>query len=502
MTTNKKMKTSNEDDSFEELKRYILDCPTVPSDHPAVKAALAVDKEQQKNERDRKLQMKFSGAATTVQEKIPVDTRPDTSTAAFPTETENLSDSVVVVDGQTSPHPSSTDATNGDDSADEMMEWQDVTEKDKDVEDDNTSLLGKNLAKITIDAVSEHQVKVKSPLAAIAAALHASLRSTLLGFSCTGVPEQESSSKSGFAAPIRELPPSQFLPSSWEKSRKIALRYRKRETGAVVLSVEQGDDDTITVHFLPANSKEPPGHVLEFPLAHHVNLDSWTAAHKTSSSVSPSLHYKSLAALLTNFARTFDLGSVTEEGSDTAVPYVDNTIVGRTPSVASSPAHPALHKSDFVQPQHPGEPATGIANPSTGLADPHPNWRDVPSTLDDAFPGPRGMYTGGDFAGDLAPAGLRDPRFMPSGGRMGGNLMGPNHPLFQGGGGMGVGGPAGILPMGGPGTMQPRYDPVLPFGIDDPLHPGQRRPNAPRRNGEPNPDHLRPPDSLGDNMFS
>jgi hypothetical protein len=70
--------------------------------------------------------------------------------------------------------------------SDEMLEWQDISEKSKDEENgeetDGSSFLGKKLVKIPIqiDSIAQYQVKVKSPLAAITAMLHASLRSEVL----------------------------------------------------------------------------------------------------------------------------------------------------------------------------------------------------------------------------------------------------------------------------------------------------------------------------------
>lgn len=478
------MKTDNDgNEDFEKVKKYLLDCPLVSADHPAIKAAiLAIEKEQQRLERDRKLHMKFAA-----QNK--------TSATTANSETVNLEDSVVVVDSRSSSPPARTE-----DSTDEMMEWQDVEDKEeKDSVEDQTSYLGKTLAKVAIDALSEHKAKVKSPVAAIAVVFHASLRSSYLGFSCTGVPEDESALKGGFAPPVRELPSHQFLPTSWDaKPDKIALRYRKNGSGAMVLLVEQSDDN-LTVRLQPASSKEPSSQTLTFSLRDHVNLDSWNAAQKASPTVSPALHYKSLAQLLTNFCRTFDLGPILDEemsqqASTTSVPYVDNTVVANS-----------IRKSDFV----PDQP---VEIPPIGGYNRKPNFQfQVPSTLGEAFPGINPLSMGGgDFVGDLAPAGLRDPRFPSAGnGRMGGNLMGPNHPLFRGGpdGGM-IGGPMNGIPFGGPGSMQPRFDPIYPDAIDFPNGGGPpggpRRSNRPSRTGEPNPDHLPPPNAFGgsDNMFS
>jgi hypothetical protein len=463
----KKPKT---EDEYKAVKRYLLECPHVRSDHPAIKAALeGVNKEQARQERDLKLQMKFAQVS-----KQTTTTSP----------TSSISDDVVVVASTSTAFP------------DEIMEsdWQDVadTTKTGGDEDDGTSFLGRELAKIAIEAISSHKVKVKSPVTSIALVIHASMRSDLLEFACTGIPEDETKNK-GFAAPVRELPKSQFLPPGWDASNNsVTLRYRKNGTGATKLLVSQVEEDTtnkIQVQLIPASSKEPPTQTLTFSIKDHINLDSWSAALKSSPNVTPSLHYKFLPLLLTNFCRTYDLGSVMEE--ETMPPYVDNTIpVASLPSGSNSNATP-IFKSDFVIPTVPNVP--DIAN--TGRIDkPWQDGRGVPATLDQAFPMNYRHFPGGDFADDLNPGGLRDPLRMTGRDRMGGNLMGPGHPQFMGGG------PAGGM-MGGPGSMQPRFDPMHPPGIDIGNDANPRRTNRPSRTGEPNPDHLPPPNSFGGNMY-
>lgn len=458
----KKPKTADESDDFEAVKRYLLECPHVNKNSPAIKAALeGIEREEKRRERDAKLHRKFA-------KETSLATGSPSASASI---NSNLSDSLVVVD-KGSPPPLNSDS-------DEMMGWQDVAAKKDDDDDgaDGISFLGKQLSRVVIDSISENNIKVKSPVAAIAVVFHASLRSDLLGFSCTGVPEDPSAKKGGFAAPVRELPKSQFLPANWDsKPEKVALRYRKDGTGALVLVVLEEAERKVHVKLQPASSKEPPAQSLEFALEEHVNLDSWNAALKVSSSISPALHYKSLAVLLTKFCQTFDLGAVDEaEETAAASPYVDNT--------AQFHAEPHILKSGFVSPQ-----------PVPGITSHRPQqWKQgVPTTIDQAFPNPR--LPRGDFGDDLAPAGLRDPRFADPPGRVGGNLMGPNHPMFQGGG---IHGP----PLGGPGSMQPRFDPFYPPGVDPDMEGNPRR-NQKHRSGEPNPDHLRPPNSFGHDMFS
>ena len=499
MTTSKKPKTANDNDDFETVKRYLLDCPHVTSGHPAIKSALAgIEKEQARIARDAKLQRKFAGGTTTAATGATATTGGAASTNNKGSN-NNLSETMVVID-KDSAAPSPTNESSSDN---EMLEWQDVASaksKEDDLEgsgtnSDGSSFLGKEMSKVAIESIAQHQIKVRSPLAAIAAVLHASLRSEALGFSCTGIPEDNSKSN-GFAAPVRELPKAVFLPPNWDSDpNNISLRYRKDGTGATVLAVQlqANADGRVKVSFQPATNKEPSSVSLSFPMEDHINLDSWNAAQKVSAVVSPALHYKALAVLLSNFVRTFDLGAVDEMGkAERAAPYVDNTVLP-TPN-PSTAGQPQIIKSDFV----PGH-VPGIAVEDNRRKKP---WQDgVPATLEQAFPSGHPVPHG-DFHGDLVPGGgLQDPRFAPrapGGGLTGipGNLMGPNHPMFSGGG---INGPDSVGPVGGPGSMQPRFDPVLPPGVDVDIDGRPRRQSRPSRTGAPNPDHLPPPNSFGGN---
>lgn len=612
MDSNSNRKSSNNDndvvdvdDEFQIVRMYLSQCPHVPQSSPAIRAALdGIDREVQRRIRDAKLQRKFGGTTGVAAAGLSNDGKVKGSNG---TDSLLLSDSdVVVVDTTSVMSPGGNSASNWTgvstplgmslsrdavDNDDEIMEWQDVQdqstrEDDVDVDEghdgssgpssrttippgggtemDKSSFLGKQLARLCIDAIAVNQVKVRSPTAAIAVALHAALRSTVLGFACTGVPEDESASKTkgGFAPPVRELSPNQFLPLDWDiRTDKVFLRYRKNGTGALVLKVvlsssagETGTIDTSTgdvmmvhIDLVPASSKEPPSQTIVFPLTDHINLDSWNAALKAGGAavsnsnnvrIAPSLHYKALSSLLTKFCQTFDLGvvgdatSLSKAGGDPTaeIPYVDNTIITATNNTASSSSTrtnaastnnntpSAQHRPNFGSTDDPLRIGGVYPYPSPrqgGIPEVAWNPSRVPTTLDQAFPNPRGPYgAGGDFAGDLRPAGLPDLRlpFEGGDGRMGGNLMGPNHPLFGAGGGSGFGG--GGIPIGGPGTMQPRYDPIYPPGVDDGRNDPLRIPNkkndktkpAPIIPGEPNPDHLPPPNSFGngdsDNMFS
>jgi hypothetical protein len=501
-----KMTTSEQDskqDDFEVVKEYLLRCPHVSRTSPAIKSALeGLEKEKQRRIRDAKLQAKFGGTSTNAAVSSSA-TDPD----------------VVVVENMGSPTIRTVKYTSTDEDQD-SMEWQDVQQHKSDDEDpdgsavmassseivdDGSSYLGQQLSKTCVDAISEYRAHVSSPVAAIAVAFHAALRSPLLGFACTGIPEDPKSSGGGFAPPVRELPKTQFLPLHWENNpTNILLRYRKNGTGALVLKVQTAGgsieaEATVQVSLFPANTKEPPTQSMNFPLANHINLDSWNAALKAGKThkIAPLLHYKQLAGMLSKFCQIFDLGAVvdTEGNANTEMPYVDNTVVyGKEGSLSTK-------KSSIpISTPRPYAPV-----PSVGVA-----WKEgrVPASLDQAFPSAcRHPMPGGDFADDLLPAGLQDPRFIRGGhnpGRMGGNLMGPGHPMFAGDG---IGGNiVGDLPVGGPGSMQPRFDLVYPPGIDDGPNPNSQQKGGrqkPSRTGEPNPDHLPPPNSLGggNNMF-
>jgi hypothetical protein len=586
-------------DDFEVVKKYLLNCPFVASVHdsPAIKAAIeGIEKEQKRRIRDEKLRSKFGGGVKssssteeTKSSSITSNSMKNSSSSCMNdeeivvVEKDDVDAIVVVADPATAADSVIVDAPeiSSSSNSNEDMEWQDVQQQQKDEDamvpsvsaigdsftmgddGDGACFLGRTLARACIDAIAEQQQKqrnhrpvvVSTPLVAIAVALHASLRSEILGFACTGIPDDTKKKKGksiGFAPSVRELPKTEFLPRGWDTSSScnpVPLRYRKTDTGAVVLTVEghpSNDDHNAPgaagtnvgagdiecrVTFVPANSKEDSTHpALTFTLSEHINLDSWNAAtlqaRKTAPSTSttrqhhkiaPSLHYKNLSGLLSKFCRAFDLGAVqsvsveNDEAIEAGKGVVRAKIVG---NYRSSNSSSTMETSGVFPKTYPANSMDRSAMESR-----EPGYS-VPSTLDEAFPPHPGVAAvrrindpttrtedllpnRGDFADDLLPAssGLRDPRFGRVGGRVGGsgNLMGPNHPIFSPGGDFG-----GIHFPAGPGTMQPRYDPVMPPGIggNDLLPPGQsRRPRGRHNPGDPNPDHLPPPNSLGDNMF-
>jgi hypothetical protein len=358
----------------------------------------------------------------------------------------------------------------------ELMEWHEVASHDPIAEVPlEGSVLGKLLASASIANMAKAKTDVASPLAAIALALHAALVGETLHFKCTGVPEDSFTSSGGFAAPIRQLPPTQLVPADWDKNSlastttnpNVKFRYRKNGVGSIVLSVSLKDDNMVHVELLPTNTKEPPSDALEFSLENHVNLESLSKALQSQKRVVPTLHYKALPVLLTNMCNTFDLGPVRDsvEGeTETCLPYVDTTIC---PPIADGLSN------NITTPL--------VTQPRVVVYDQHetPNIR--------VFQPDRRR---GDFDADLMPGGIQDPF-------SGGNLMGPHHPAFG----------RQAPPPGGGFGMHPRFDPFGPPGgptdphdLDPNGQPTRRRP-PPGGTGDPNPDHERPPNNLGNNMF-
>ena len=486
-SSNNSNNDKDDEEEFKRLRSYIQKCPEVPAKSRAIQAALAgLDLEWKRIERDAKLKRKFNASTLST----------TTTTATIKMENERLATSTSADSNTTSARTSNTGpmlSSTGEtaETDDDLMgEWQDVG-----AQEPQSSLLGARLAQLAVAVMAQHQVSVKTPLAAIALALHASLVSPILGLACTGVPETPptnttTSTSKGFAPPIRELPKGQLLPPNWDEQSpgdEIRLRYRKPAVGSVILTVTLSKDNQVTVCVTPTSNNEPPLQQLVFPIDDHVNLDSFQKAlanNTKEGSILPALHYKALPTLLTNFANTMDVGAI-RESSDAPMeylPYVDATAISSHTTLSASDN--PLRVPSNRQPE--GVPAENF--PPYYTDGPRNNNPYEPPTIH-VFQ-PARPHPGGDFAGDLYPPGYGD--FMDDNS---GNLLGPNHPMF-GGGNVGIGG--GSSGFG----MRPRFDPFgPPGGPQDPspsFQPPRRRP-PPGGPGEPNPDHLRPPNNLNTN---
>lgn len=352
----------------------------------------------------------------------------------------------------------------------------------------------------------------------------------------------------GFAPPVRELPKGVLVPSNWEDMASkqqsdvqlIAFRYKcgqdvyNTSSGptndcTTLYLVLQVQDSSVRVSFgpMPAPTKGSGAtsttttstNQLQLPLTQHINLDGFQASKsKSSSTVQPSLFFISLPELLLQFGSTFGLISVmlSTFGQDTqATEEVVGSIVdaymedfstkdmivnqaGKNEKVDTRPNIPPDGPAVDIDP-------LGAIDSRTGVA----------------------AARRGDFEGDLLPGGMQPG--LPGGPLpFGGSQVGPNHPIFdrsfgdddlyysnnQDEFGGTYGPPSFRIPgVGGSGSMRPRFDPFGPPG--GPTEPGRvgrggrgggrfgsgrgggrgRGRMPPGGLGDPNNDHMQPPNS-------
>ena len=546
-TSNKKAKKSSDSttikEEFDILKHYILRCPSVSQSSPAVQTCIsALDTELKRIDRDMKLQQKFAKEKAEIHGSSE-DAQSSSLYSLKDSDYQEEDDDVVCVEMSASTEDllRNTSSANNDDV--HLTEWQDVGSasamsgsvtspgREKHVlvnkeRDDAPSALGLSLAQCAISDMSSANILVSTPVAALALALHAALRSDILGFKCTGIPEEEicfstdpkktsHKKKNGFAAPVRELPKGKFLPDNWDEfastmvrsgrtsntnnnDAKITLRYRKNGTGATILRVTQSvQEATLMAEICFGPSGGEPW-VMNTPMNRHINVDGLNAALEKSPNVKPALHYKSLSMFLSDFCKNADLGIVKDNDSAN----VDINMADAVPNIPSI-------SSSFK---------AVTSNNSRILYERESEFQSHPTIKDDLLRNDpqRRVLPGGDFAGDLMPSGIPAPGFANpdlGGGNKGGNLMGMNHPSFQRNFDPYDEEGRGIPDIGGLG-MQPRFDPYYPQGLNGGRGgrfgpgrgPGRGRGRGGSRgsrdySGDPNPDHERPPNSFNNDMF-
>eukprot|EP00592_Proboscia_alata_P029350 CAMPEP_0194443712 /NCGR_PEP_ID=MMETSP0176-20130528/126864_1 /TAXON_ID=216777 /ORGANISM="Proboscia alata, Strain PI-D3" /LENGTH=744 /DNA_ID=CAMNT_0039270001 /DNA_START=149 /DNA_END=2383 /DNA_ORIENTATION=- len=550
---NRESSNEHELTDIKNLRQYILACPsdivTNVSSSKVVKTVLqALDESQTKLERDEKLRRKFAKASAL------------TTTESSPKVAEEallLSSLVSTIKGK---HIKGTITVSSDCAMEE--DWHYVPMEDPSLKTDVDNMqehqqaessLGQRLASKSITLIAVQGTHIRKPVAGIAVALHATL--VLLEFKCTGVWKEETSEGGGFAAPIRELPHTQFLPLNWDNQQggdTVRLRYRKDgiSGGNLHLKCTQFIDATdtrmIEVEFHPSGSRVECQNSVLFPMEEHFNLASLQVALAKSmdGSVSPALHYKSLASLLAQFVETFDVGAIPnsverDDQSEIEALATDSMIQINTndadDTIADAPV--VLSMSNLIEKSRLVKDTQVERSRLAAFV----NGPQINDMLKDILnPEPvQPARSDGDFSTDLHPSiGISiggtniDPLTgfaAPSRGGLNtgqtGNLMGPTHPMFMNpnhnnddevgnGGGLMLPTRGGGISMGGQGFgMVPRHDPLYPPGVMDPsdLHGGRGRGGG--RGGRsgrglnrdlrgPNPDHQRPPnDFSGGGMF-
>jgi PI31 proteasome regulator N-terminal len=164
------------------------------------------------------------------------------------------------------PKPPNGGASTMEEAADaSASEWQTV-QMETDTSDGNTNQseqTSEDVARRVIERLAAASVTCTSPVAALAVALHAQIVLSSQ-FVCTGVPEAENSPRqNGFAAPIRDLPVTQFLPAHWDTNHNVVrLRYRPLadpKMGSMILTVQRdagpaSSANALTVSWEPVTS--------------------------------------------------------------------------------------------------------------------------------------------------------------------------------------------------------------------------------------------------------
>lgn len=507
---------NKEQQDIQILKNYIESCPPsiLSKDSRAIQICTnALDAEMKRLIRDEKLKKKFSSDS--------IDNSDDQVATEDNTKRDmNMEedDMVQVVKTDVS-IPTPVVATKEDKTMVDT-DWENV-QVDDELENDTSAVtssslsssLGEKLAQVALSDMSNAATTIRSPISALALVLHSAIRSNLLGFKCTGIPDLDSSNKKknhAFAAPVRELPKGVFVPRDWDKyasTRGILLRYRKDGMPSMILHVSLDDStktigtssstaEFVSVKFGPIDSDEPVE--IRFPLEQHVNVHGLNKALYNTHGVKPSLFYKSLTSLLTEFCLRADLGPVKEDGSSGQT--LDEIAMKYTMGIPIPSKVAKLKVGDSKREEQDWMQLQSLKTyPGHG------------PTMKDDLLGNRTQIGSGDFSDDLLPTGFpapgfADPRLGPRGG-MTGNLMGPNHPAFHrqfgpdNGDDNDVNGDDDMILPGGLG-MRPRFDPVYPPGIRG-RGRGRGRGGRGRsgRLGDPDPDHQRPPNSFDDNMF-
>lgn len=589
------------------VKDYLSQCPTVSKTSAAIRITMsALDQELKRIERDEKLRRKFnqhqvstgselslSDDEDLVRVEAPSSDRPVSSVPSPDSisgaATTSLKDWQEIEQDPDAKMSSSQDCGDGSEkkgsTEDIAMDTRNTSSEEQSGDMSSSSLLGASLAQAAISEMSNAQTTVSTPTASLALAIHAGLRSKVLEFKCTGVPdcdpcfqgdsEHDSAhgvksgsgptKSKGFAPPVRELPRGVFVPSQWDRhasaaintttttntskgsltrmfantkpgecdtlSHCVVLRYSKIGMPTTILRVRilqkdeieciddnnQIDDVSkktdvsssystmmIKVSFGPEGG-EPVN--MTFPIDQHINMEGFRLALSSGNTngVRPALYYKRLPDLFEKFCQENDLGAVKEGLASCAAECIAekyNSYSNLNVRITDSTTRSSLGKVRIAQPD------------SLPTAPNLPSRRDGSGLLIPGQSSQPGRIPRGDFPDDLLPSGVPLPGFaqpyLGGPGGMSGNLMGPNHPAFHGhppddgyvDDGSDFTTPGGL-------RMQPRYDPYYPPGVGG--FPGRGRGRGrfdPGRgrgrfgSGDPNPDHLKPPNNLnGRDMF-
>ena len=324
------------------------------------------------------------------------------------------------------------------------------------------------------------------------------------GFCCVA---EVASTVPGFAPPLREVPPTKFLPEGWNAHpSNVAVLYKHSKLTGKQLSLSlvllsDGSVDVGDVILATLSVKGGSSATIELVLADVLQSGLSDAEIAAAGAGAGGGEKERQLCLIFQ-----DVPSLMRAYSG-----LINQIL---PRPATTTASSSSSSSSQSQPQHPSRPSP--QGPCLG-------WRGgsgQPGPTSPPWPQRIGAEDLDPFSGAGAmPGGLLGPG-AGSAVMGGGGLVGPGHGIFSGprfGSGPGVpggaggagpgpgwyptqpgymGGGMGVPGLGGPGTMEPRFDPFGP-----PINPIAEGGRVPGRGvgqgpgGEPLPDHLVPPDA-------
>jgi hypothetical protein len=269
------------------------------------------------------------------------------------------------------------------------------------------------------------------------------------GFICL---EEMKNSVPGFAPSIRELPIAKFLPDTWRSDLssttscvKFMYKHATSKTRYTLkFSLDTNDSNKAAVELEKKNG--------EIEATTQFDLNEFNLPDSYTSSDSDTIFTNVNANILSSKVQDLLISA----GIDNSAP---TTASVTTATMQVDPDRSRVHPQTQPQPQ---PASSGFVDPRVGSGDVFPHFAEGPNGLQPPFPA--------------------------------GGLVGPDHPIF----GQGQTNPYSGYPQpNNPLLPQPRFDPYGPsagpngpdLGFDgfDPRFPG-------RKTGEPDPDHLKPPD--------
>jgi len=317
-----------------------------------------------------------------------------------------------------------------------------------------------NISSNGLDRISNNNLWPSSAREALFLIVHSFMLDE--GFICI---VEMKSTVPGFAPPVREMPKDKLIPDGWNSemsSYSFMYKHVIKPGKQFSLTCVQASDEIVMITL---SERSGDSFSTEINIHNYVH-DSTLKINSNEKDINNV--YNNLDELKTKLrSMIYQLcpklkpSDPLSNSSSQQQSNENNSNYGPTyqPRTDPFPYNPYPHNPENPYPRRPDIPIIGGGDlhPFPGLIDPYPS---------------AGLYPRGD-----------------------GNLIGPSHPFFD------PNGNQGLFP-------QPRFDPFLPptgphgpnFGPSGIGIPGRGRGRGRPAPGEPNPDHLKPPND--DNFFT